>query len=1062
MKLREISGNKRRSPISLSSPLARQVRGRKKQGRDLQKTTSEASAYIEHIENELQQVEEAMHSPNSGRPLQEKLKILQAENMQLKDTIFDLEETFDERVQQAVEYKAAIEVEMRKTVRSLEEELVLKENIISDLEHDREKSTYDGGGTDALRAMIDRLEQEKERLEQANRVVEKRNEALTGLLAQSPTRSHHVYELNSPIRQESRRTPRPRSMVIPKVSSPQRSENYQRPQSVLVSPAQSSNSYFTPSTALKLEHGHSCNVVAETSPRRTCDSQPVDSGLGQPYSARSPAEEDSGRSSTASPTSTSPSAWSLPRLTSPSNDKATVRQSKHRRTRRFESGSTQLKPLLLPTMAAESNAFQMSYAQSPYSSPTRRECSEQSLDPTISFLSHPFETPIQRPALQTKWGSEVALKALEGTPEPQFETFEDTFARHDPELAGFMSSPMLLATPDSVHNKKVQETDSLTCFDRSAVEDDVTESLNHPESRGTDEEMFSLLNCEASSTYKNRESVSIGEQDEMSSYTKSSSAAPPEIQGSGNDVLDSDSTPLNHVCVNRSHGSMRKPLSLPSALNRTAGASNLTIQRPPLNLVSGDVDDSPVPRKRQRSSDPDSCSFVMPTLCINPAHRVILHRKSPRGRYMGSCNASTDIIQNTLRSKWSSHSQNPIKTLHQKTPSPIPLMSVTIRTIFGALSRYTSYVQEMRRHPSDLARRMIANAWHCNWKRLGKLSWWVLGLFLGPGARSEQLGRANSTGRDWDWDRYDGEAIADEVYESHVGVTEQECCVSSQESLSRASQPRSFGSIELGPGYRTAGSEAKGKAALKHDNKDRRKQNSGWRKSLYLWGKFSVAMMLAVGGAIINGPEEMLRDCAVPVPRNPAPEGYEPTVGESEIGKAREDQHNASTAIDIPATEMIQPTSSPTSVTKSKLSSEARVTSLGSAQPFYDAGLAAGAAVGIVKLERSLKTPPSALTQQAAVSDQAASKTYTFGFPCGNEELHRFDDRDCGIAIKTGSGSQSRGNATNSQRSNENGDLGTLKWVQNLNISDFQQADYKDDEVRVDNEGGKRTHLLVA
>jgi hypothetical protein len=37
----------------------------------------------------------------------------------------------------------------------------------------------------------------------------------------------------------------------------------------------------------------------------------------------------------------------------------------------------------------------------------------------------------------------------------------------------------------------------------------------------------------------------------------------------------------------------------------------------------------------------------------------------------------------------------------------------------------------------------------------------------------------------------------------------------------------------------------------------------GWGKSLFLWGKFSVAIMLAVGGAIVKGPAEMLRDTDV-------------------------------------------------------------------------------------------------------------------------------------------------------------------------------------------------------
>jgi hypothetical protein len=1016
MKLREISGNERRSPASLRSPLARQVRGRKKQGLDLRKTTFEASEYIEHIENELQQVKEAMHSPNSGKPLQEKLKILQVENMQLKDTISDLEETFDERLKQAVEYKAAIEVEMRRRIKVLEEELVSKENIISDLEHDREESTYDGGNTDALRAMIDRLEQEKERLEQANRVVEKRNEALTGLLVQSPTRNHHVYEPKSPTRHDSRRTPRPKSIVISKVSSSPRPENHQRPQSVLVSPVQSSSGYSCPSTALKLEHEHPCNLVAGTSSRKTFDSQSVDSGLGQSWSARSPAEEDSRPSSMASATATSPSAWGLLLPASPSNDKATVRQGKHRRTRRFESGSTQLKPLLLPTMAAESHAFSMSYAQSPYSSPTRRGFSEQSPDPTIAFLSQPFETPIQRPALQAEWGSQTALKALEGSPEPQFETFEDIIARHDPELASFASSPMSPPMSGSVYDKKEQDSDPLTCVDSSVVAGDITELPNHPESRDVDEEMFSLLTCEASSTNKHSEGVSTDEHDVTSSCLKSSSRGPLEIQGSSNDTQDADSTPLGHVSFNRRYGLIPEPLSVPSALNKAAGASKMMIQRASPTLVSDNVDDSPIPRKRQRSSNPDSCSFTAPTLCINPAHEANLHRKSSRGRCMGPCNESMDTIPNTLRSHWPCRPQSPTKkTLHKRSPSPIPLTSVTIRAIFGTLSRYTSYVQEMRRDPSALARRVIANAWHSNWNRLGKLSWWVLGLFLGTGPRSERLDSVTSPG--WDWDRYNGEAIAEEMCESAVGATEQEYNVSSQESLSRASQPRSIGSDESDPGHRAAVSAAKAKAALQQDNQDVQKQKPGWRKSLYLWGQFSVAIMLAVGGAVISGPEEMLRDCAVPVPQKTALKVNVQTVGDSQSGKAREEQYTPSTAIENPGSGMIQPTeANQTSVTESELSSEARGASDRSARSFCGNGT--GSALGIVEHPRqsASKTPSPARSRRRAAAShlRASRRKCTFEFPGGNEDLSRFDDRDCGITPKTWAYSQSRGNITNS------------------------------------------------
>src|SRR2546421_8937533 len=417
MKPREISGNERRSPVARSSPLEKQERSRKNGGSDIPKTSFEPPEYVEHIENEVQQVKDAMDSPRTGKPLQEKLKTLQAVNKHLKDTISKLEEAFDERVKEVVEHKTAVEVDMHRKIKVLEEEVAAKENIIRDLEHNIEESKYDRSSLDALRAVIDRMDQEKTCLEEANRVVEKRNETLTELLAQSPPKSHHGFELPSPIRLDSRRTPRPESMMMPKRPSSPRTENCYRLRSLQPSPTQYSTNYFSPITAPKLEQNHPCNAAGETDPRKVFDSVSLDFGLGESCSVRSLARGGPGRSSTPSNASTSPSAWSLPLPMSPSDYKATVKKNKHRRTRRFESGSTQLKPLLLPTIASEGNAFQTFSTTNLYSSPTRREFSEQSLDPTTSFLSQQFETPVQAPALPSDWVSETPLKAFEGSSE---------------------------------------------------------------------------------------------------------------------------------------------------------------------------------------------------------------------------------------------------------------------------------------------------------------------------------------------------------------------------------------------------------------------------------------------------------------------------------------------------------------------------------------------------------------------------------------------------------------------------------------------------------------------
>src|SRR5947209_190897 len=133
------------------------------------------------------------------------------------------------------------------------------------------------------------MDQEKASLEEANHVVEKRNEALTELLAQSPTRSHQEFELPSPMQLDSRRTPRPKSMMMPKIPSPPRTENCHRPRSLQPSPTRYSARSFGPIAALKLEQNHPYNAVGEADPRKISHSASLDFVLGESCSVRSPA-----------------------------------------------------------------------------------------------------------------------------------------------------------------------------------------------------------------------------------------------------------------------------------------------------------------------------------------------------------------------------------------------------------------------------------------------------------------------------------------------------------------------------------------------------------------------------------------------------------------------------------------------------------------------------------------------------------------------------------------------------------------------------------------------------
>ena len=186
--------------------------------------------------------------------------------------------------------------------------------------------------------------------------------------------------------------------------------------------------------------------------------------------------------------------------------------------------------------------------------------------------------------------------------------------------------------------------------------------------------------------------------------------------------------------------------------------------------------------------------------------------------------------------------RSPLEILQQRGIGSRPLAALTIQTVYATLSRYTTYIRGFKRDPLALARRVIANAWRSNWAMFGKLSWWVLGLFIG-------YRRPEASRTKWDWESYDGESIA------------HRCCI-----------PRTDGSSSKGSTRSNAQAVPKsvGDVVEEQENGPRitaippvpaaRDAEGGLGRSLYLWGKFSVAIMLAVGGAIVKGPAEMLRD----------------------------------------------------------------------------------------------------------------------------------------------------------------------------------------------------------
>jgi hypothetical protein len=866
MKLREISGNAPRSPPPLSSPLARQIRGRNKRGPNLRKTSFPASEHIVFLETKLEEVEKSQYSPNTGLSLKDKNKALAAENNRLQEMLAELEHQFETRLRESVEHKTGLEMSLRRRVKQLEEEVGSRDCTIRDLEYRNDASQRDLSNAVAYKAAVERLESEKWGLEETNRSLEKRNDVLTELLGQSPTRSHHGFELPSPVREHHKRTPRPRSMM-PRIPSSPAHSALNRPLSLHTLPTSFQHDYFSPLSALSGQHDNPYNCEDISPYKDVDDSQSIDSGLGESCSVRSGKEPISKRSSMHSHASGGLAAWGLPLPPSPTEEYA-ERSARKRKTRRFASGSTQLKPLVLPTLNTTTSLPQSAPLPCPYSSPSRRDISEHSIDPTLSFLSQVYDTPTQSSRRPPSWAAEEALKALEPSSEVRFVSFEERLP--DRESSQSLPRPALDFRGLSVSSSNNPDLNHVlpNLVDDVILEEDATALLDGLVEDAGDQS-FSALAGEASIAEPDIDRQCAEEQTLAAQFLGSELPFQIDLQlhclATGQQLLNDCTEKTDTRADLPKDEELSEPAFMAIVPVERDFANPLASAYLPLNASFQCNDDSHQKKTQLGNKDEHEVKSGQSSQAGYSSERPVLLQRHSTGIGLQSAEI---MMPNPLKAapsesnrKRPKRPRSPFELLQDKGSPTISLTSVTTRTIFGTISRYTSYMREMRRDPTALGRRVIANAWWNNWRRLGKLSWWVLGLFLGPGWK-QQVERRRG------WEAYDGENIAQAEHGRLTGPGPSLIQDTHHESYRKLTTPRES------TGYRQkrmASDDAGGaKPSSRRKIPDARniqcksceqRRKTSWGRSLYLWGKFSVAIMLAVGGAVINGPEEMLKDC---------------------------------------------------------------------------------------------------------------------------------------------------------------------------------------------------------
>ena len=407
--LREISLN-RPTPPPMSSPLVKHVRSRNTNRGKLRSASSEAARYIEHLESELASAHARLDlqtSPKTSKLRAARLRTLTTENRDLKSELSEWQKNFESRVQEERNKHLDADLELRTGMRMLEDEMEMKDARMAELEWE----------LDSMRVRMRDLEG----LEAINHNLEKRIEALTNLLVQSPNKLELSSASTSPVRTDpSKRVSRPRSMFprVPQSPGGLRTPlatvseaSLGHPRNLVNSPDNVESPEEITKQSVREEDVQSPDYEEDRnfrSSRRQSGSE--DRRSRASFSHRSTLSPPSKHTSLRSSCSFGPMSWGLP-------DQEHSPATKQRRMRRFPSGSNSLKPLILPSTTEVLSTPASEAALDPSNHVPGRGVSDTSLDPTSGFLSPLEDDSTPEPPERYRsasWAQEQTLKALEG------------------------------------------------------------------------------------------------------------------------------------------------------------------------------------------------------------------------------------------------------------------------------------------------------------------------------------------------------------------------------------------------------------------------------------------------------------------------------------------------------------------------------------------------------------------------------------------------------------------------------------------------------------------------
>ena len=194
-------------------------------------------------------------------------------------------------------------------------------------------------------------------------------------------------------------------------------------------------------------------------------------------------------------------------------------------------------------------------------------------------------------------------------------------------------------------------------------------------------------------------------------------------------------------------------------------------------------------------------------------------------------------------------------------PSSTTSVLVTANT-YGVRTRVTELISSAKQDPLVLARRILRNAWRSGSAQIGGLGWWLLGLSFGFQRRKRNMTADRPTDEEeamtrLDWQHFVAEAgkawRAEQYHRATSRISDR-----SHQQAQRRTQQESHGSPQRS---KTCSMISSGSCGNDYGTFPSRCDDCiepPSRRSLRLWLRLSLAIVLAIGIAIKDGPGVLL------------------------------------------------------------------------------------------------------------------------------------------------------------------------------------------------------------